>query len=76
MSGTYAATWQQKLAGDFPPLNEMSVNKVDKELEWLGWQGQFGPVGQQAVIMEQHTLKIVNNYWNIKIAFYLETSGG
>ncbi len=36
MSGTYAATWQQKLAGDFPPLNEMSMNKVDKELGWLG----------------------------------------
>jgi len=26
--------------------------------------------------MEQHTLKIVNSCWNIKITFYLETSGG
>ncbi len=26
--------------------------------------------------MEQHTLKIINNHWNIKIFFYLETFGG
>ncbi len=26
--------------------------------------------------MEQHTLKIINNGWNMKISFYLETSGG
>jgi hypothetical protein len=26
--------------------------------------------------MEQHALKIVNNCWNNKIAFYLETSNG
>jgi hypothetical protein len=26
--------------------------------------------------MGQHALKLMNNCWNIKISYYLETSGG
>jgi hypothetical protein len=30
----------------------------------------------KSFLMEQHTLKNVNNCWNTNISFYLETSGG
>jgi hypothetical protein len=36
----------------------------------------FGKLTSVALLMEQHTLKNVNNYLNTNIFSYLETSGG
>ncbi len=35
-----------------------------------------GSIHQSAFVMEQHTLRNVNNYLNTNIYSYLETSGG